>query len=160
MVRNRITRNTLIGILVHWKKKVVLRNGKKVLAFATSSEPSQTVYSSGQKSRPQRILVVVGPQCLKMCVHILRQECRSQAQFCFDCFSIKRIMVDVLIFVLSFYSLKTDCLLNFALLFTKCIINFRCFCMELMFSLWPFLTDKTSSFARILAFSAVSEYLG
>ena len=29
---------------IHCKKKGVLRNGKKVLAFATSSEPSQTVY--------------------------------------------------------------------------------------------------------------------
>lgn len=62
-----------------------------------------------------------------MSVHILRQECRSQAQFCFDCFSIKRIVVDVLIFLLSFFNLKPDCLLNFTLLFTKYIINFWCF---------------------------------
>ena len=32
------------AITSHCKKKGVLRNGKNVLAFATSSEPSQTVY--------------------------------------------------------------------------------------------------------------------
>ncbi len=114
-------------------------------------------YSSGQKSRPQMISAIIGLGYLKICVHILRQECRSETQFGLDCFSIKRIMIDGTYFSIELFNLEKNCLFNFALLFIKYMINSWCFCMKLEFSLWFFFTQKMSSFTRILAFLDVYE---
>ena len=40
------------------------------------------------------ISIIIAAGGLKICVQVLRVECRSEAKPCFDCLSITRIMMD------------------------------------------------------------------
>ncbi len=66
------------------------------------------LYSSGQKSPPWLISASICARCLRICVHILRQECRSETKFYLDFLSKKRIIMDSTYICLEFFTWKRN----------------------------------------------------